>query len=170
MLAYDATRKRTVLAAGYGINSKVKADVWEFFPATATHSTFGTGCASTAEPPSLKYVTLPRIGQEFQLEIANMLPNKFGMLVVGASDKTWRGNSLPLNTGFMGMPNCSLLVSWDFAFLIWSSTGKIVWKINVPKDVHMIGSLFYTQAWVLDPKANAAQIATSNGGAGKVGI
>ena len=120
--------------------------------------------------PAIRNLTQPRIGRQFQLEISNLLPNKFGFLVIGESDKTWRSQTLPLNLGFMGMGNCQMLVSWDIAFPIWSGIGGAAWKVKVPNNPGLLGATFYNQAWVMDPKANAFGAAVSNGGKGILGL
>ena len=90
------------------------------------------------------------------MEISNMPPFKFGMLVFGVAQ-------LKLNLGFLGAPNCDLLVTYDIPLPIWSGGGKIVVNGTVPDNPALIGLTLYNQVWLQDPKANRAQIAMSNG-------
>ena len=87
----------------------------------------------------------------------------------GSADKSWRGKPLPLNLAFMGMPKCSLLVSWDLTAPVFALNTATTWKILVPMDSGLLGAEFFNQLWIQDASANPAGIATSNGGRGVVG-
>ncbi len=101
--------------------------------------------------------------------MSNMLPGQFGFLVFGASDQMWGNQKLPLNLGFMGMANCQMLAGWDLAFPFWTGAGRVVWKTSVPNSTSLMRWAFYNQVWVMDPAANSARIAVSNGGRGQIG-
>ncbi len=62
------------------------------------------------------------------------------------------------------------MVSWDHQVPILSSSGGTAsWQATVPSWTTLIGLDFFNQCWVLDSNANAAGIATSNGGRGTIG-
>jgi hypothetical protein len=60
--------------------------------------------------------------------------------------------------------------SWDLevGFMVRNARA---WNLtlNIPNDPTLQGMTFYNQAWVLDPKANAFGVGTSNGGKGVIG-
>jgi hypothetical protein len=134
----------------------------------ATYTTFGTGCAGTATPPMLVARTMPVPGQAFTLEIQNLRPGP-GFLVLGGSDKSWSGLSLPLDLGPIRMPGCNLLVSWETEFPIFALAGTYRFTVTVPEQIPLSGNTFFNQVWVLDANANPLGIATSNAGRGVIG-
>jgi hypothetical protein len=123
---------------------------------------YGQGCGSTATPPSLRTDLPPRIAGSFALDASNMLTNTSGVLVIGLSDKLWGTQTLPLGLGFMGMPRCQLLCSWDTQIGFTTTTGSWQPRFKVPKNFNLLGVPIYNQVWALDPKANFPGIATSN--------
>jgi len=72
----------------------------------------------------------------------------------------------------LGMPGCNLLVRPDVTLGLGSSSpaGTKEWITAIPNDTSLIGVVFYQQAAVLAPGANAAGVLGSNGGQGIVGI
>jgi len=102
--------------------------------------------------------------------VSNLGPLAPGILLFGVSDTTWNGIALPLDLTFLGMKGCNLLVSWDLELGFFARTGS-TWDLTltIPNDRTLAGLTFYNQAWVLDPKANAFGVGTSNGGKGVIG-
>jgi hypothetical protein len=138
-------------------------------PMLAAYTSFGTGCASTSLPTELTATTLPKIDTTFNLRVSNLGPFAPGILLFGFSDTTWGGVPLPLDLTFLGMSGCNLLVSWDLQVGFFPSGGKWDLPLTLPNDPTLEGLTFYNQAWVLDPKANAFGVGTSNGGKGVIG-
>ena len=149
-----------------------KGDTWEYrSPIPGSYSTFGSGCASTALPTALSATTLPKINTTFTLRVSNLQPFYPGLLLFGFSNSTWNGVPLPLDLSFLGMKGCNLLVSWDLQVAFYAGPSGGTWDLPlpIPKDPTLEGVTFYNQAWVLDPKANAFGVGTSNGGKGVIG-
>ena len=139
-------------------------------PPLASHKTFGSGCAGpNTKPPSLRATSRPIIGGVFALKLENLKPFSGGLLVLGVSNKRWGTTPLPLKLGFMRMPSCQLLVSWDLALPVFTQTKSITGLLTIPPDNGLLGFEFFTQLWILDSTANPAGIATSNGGKGVIG-
>lgn len=139
--------------------------------ARASYTVFGSGCAGSATPPSLKAAAAPRVGKLLSLEIGNLKPGTGGVLIVGNSDQSWNGAPLPLDLAFFGMPQCQLLVSWITEVGIFSTTGgTLKWNATLPNDPGLFGRGFYNQVWVLDGSANPRGIATSNGARAVIGL
>jgi hypothetical protein len=144
--------------------------VYVFSAATpGSYSTFGSGCAATTTPAALSATTLPKINTTFHLRVSNLRPLSPGILLFGFSDTTWNGIPLPLDLAFLGMNGCNLLVSWDLQ--LWFTPGGGSWDLplTLPNDPTLAGLIFYNQAWVMDAKANALGVGTSNGGKGVIG-
>jgi Lectin C-type domain len=127
----------------------------------ANVSYFGKGCAATMPVPGISS-TRPIAGRSFSIQIRNVRRMTGGVLVFGVSDRMWNGAKLPLAVGFLGMPGCSLLVSWDTEAPIFSGFGTTAtWRGTVPDKLFFHGKQFYAQAWVMDARANALGVATS---------
>lgn len=145
------------------------------FPGVVEHTaasfgTFGKGCGSSVPAPILAAKQVPVIGRPFSIQVANLKSPSAGLLLFGDSDKKWNGVSLPLNVSPLGMPGCSLLVSWDIEVVFLLRTGStLTWNVSIPVNPALCGRSFYVQAWVLDTKANPLGVATSNGGKGTIG-
>jgi len=172
-MAYDSARGRTVMFGGIFHQSPTKfADTWEYIgPSLSTFTSFGKGCAATTTPTALSATTLPRIGTTFTLSVSNLQPFYPGLLLFGFSNSTWNGVPLPLDLSFLGMNGCNLLVSWDLQVAFYAGPSGGTWDLPLPlpNDPTLAGLTFYNQAWVLDPKANAFGVGTSNGGKGVIG-
>jgi hypothetical protein len=139
---------------------------------SASYSIFGAGCASTTLPPALSATTLPKINTKFTLRVSNLAPFTVGILLFGLSDTTWNSVPLPLDLSFLGMNGCNLLVSWDVQdgpFSAPQTGGMVEMNYPMPNLRCLLGQAFYNQAWVIDAKANAFGVGTSNGGKGVIG-
>jgi hypothetical protein len=138
---------------------------------SASYSTFGSGCAAASTPTALSTTTLPKLGSTFNLRLSNLGPLAPGILLFGVSDTTWSGIPLPLDLTFLGMKGCKLLVSWDLEVNFTSprAGGSLDFPIPIPANSSLEGVTFYNQAWVIDAKANAFGVGTSNGGKGVIG-
>ncbi len=140
----------------------------------ASYKAFGTGCGSGSGGSvivPLLTASAPALGSNWQLDVTNLKPRTTGLLLFGFSKTIWGGNQLPLSLAFMGMPGCSLLVSFDVALPIGDQgNGRFRLLSPVPRNTAFKGSTFHNQVWVLDSAANAAGIATSNGGTAVIGL
>jgi hypothetical protein len=69
------------------------------------------------------------------------------------------------------MNGCNLLVSWNVEVNFTSprAGGVLDLPLPIPTKPTLQGLTFYNQAWVIDAKANAFGVGTSNGGKGVIG-
>jgi hypothetical protein len=150
--------------------SSVTFTAWQRAPQFATYSRYGQGCAGSLGTPTLGGAngSKPVLGGAFVVEVGN-LPLGIGLILFGESRTALGGLPLPLDLGLAGMPGCTLLASPDVNVLVASSgpTGTVTW--NIPASPSNFGTRFYTQAFALDPLANAGGFVASNGAAGQLG-
>ena len=132
---------------------------------------FGTGCQSTTTPITVSAVTPPRIGERFHLAVASIPTTPTGgVILLGGSNSNWGTIRLPFDLAFMGMPKCSLLVSWDVEIPFFVTSGTTFdWKVTIPYEPLLLGSRLFGQVWLLDAKANSARVAVTHGLALKLG-
>ena len=131
---------------------------------TATSTTFGRGCGSSAVPPTLHVLRPPSLGETVLVEARDFVPNQAGLMVLGASNRTWNGAKLPLDLGLMNMTGCSLLVSFDMSIGLASyADGRASFAAQIPRTTTIVGVTAFAQCWMLDPRANATGISTSDG-------
>lgn len=132
------------------------------------YDVFGSGCGSGPIVPGIRMLDTPRVGGVLRLEVRNLPPVRLGLLLLGASDRAWGSVPLPMALDFFQMPGCSLLTSWDLQAPVWSGDGILTHAFAIPDTPSAVGFQFFNQCWVLDEKANARGVATSNGGTGRV--
>jgi len=154
-------------------------ETWEFFgPAIAEASPFGSGCPGTnGLVPRIRRRlgenSRPRHGQDFRVFLSG-LPDAPGpsIGILGFSNTIWRdtGFALPDDLGWIGMPGCKLLVSFDRAVAL-AATGGVSedWVLRVPADPSFIGFEFFLQGLAIDPGTNTIGVTLSNGLAGVIG-
>ncbi len=158
-LAYDSARARTVLFGGTaGANgSRVGLnETWEYFhPTPATAVPFGTPCPGSAGTPSLSAVPgqLPWLGENFDIELANLRPLSTVALLLGGSNTLYGVFVLPQNLGWLGAPLCDLLVSIDASFFGVMS-GRGAFRLAIPLVPALAGGRVFAQSLVLDTNAN----------------
>jgi hypothetical protein len=170
-VVYDRAHARTVLFGGFD-GKLTLGDTWTYGPVSpASHTPFGAGCAGSAGVPALDAAPgqLPWLGDLFTLRVENLPPGNPGLLWLGTSRSAWGALTLPLDLTPLGMNGCALRVSGDFAFPFFSLTGSAAVPLSIPVDASLLGRLFFTQALVVDPGANAFGATTSNGGEGAIG-
>jgi len=111
--------------------------------------------------------SLPRIGQTFSLQIGNAPFQGQIFLFLGFSNSDFGGTPLPFSLAPFGANGCNVLCSGDQTFLLPNLLGTSVWNASVP---NLPGVVFYNQAFVFDPAANAFGVTASNAGRGLVGL
>jgi hypothetical protein len=167
VLAFDAARGRTVL-----FGSSSFTDTWEYGPVTpGTWVPFGTGCAGSAGVPVLAGVSelRPYPGNNLTVEVAPVPANTAAVFSLGLSRTQWSGLSLPLPLDNLGMPGCALFASDDASMLRFAAGSVASLTIPIPNNQVFVGLTFYTQAFALDPSANAAGATASNAAAATIG-
>jgi hypothetical protein len=174
-MTIDTLRNRVVLYGGSHGNLQTHYnETWEFEGApAASYSTFGTGCAGSADIPALAPVTgsLPRSGQNFAVELTNLPPAGgvgFALLAMGLGNTTWSGLPLPLDLGPYGMPTCLAYIRVDGTVLLSHSTGTASHGMTIPTGFD--GVKFYQQGFAIDPQAgNPIGATVSNAGEAVIG-
>ena len=128
----------------------------------ATFTTFGTSCAGTAGAPVLAPLgaSLPRLGTTFSTTVSplSFTSTPFGLL--GGSNTTWRGLSLPLDLTLIGMQGCNLHVSVDVSMRLPMAGGNATWDLPIPNMTALLGQTLYQQAFVIDLNSATSNAAT----------
>jgi len=114
---------------------------------------FGTGCGPTSPVPTLDLETgTPALGDTYTLLAAELGRNSTVVHMLGASNTTWNGLSLPFNLAILGYPSCNLFVSPDL-FLAGGSSdarGEARLPITVPNRPVLRGRRLYHQTLAID--------------------
>ena len=119
--------------------------------------------------PALANFGLPELNSNFQLRLTAARPNATGLLLIGASDKTWNSVQLPLDLGPFGATNCLLLASGEIPIGITTSAqGAFTNMFSVPNNPSLFNLVFYNQ-YVISDSANTFGLVFSNAGRGKIG-
>jgi hypothetical protein len=134
----------------------------------ATYVEYGAGCAGSLGTPTLSATpgSLPIQGSNFQVEIRNM-PIDLAIMTVTLESSFHGGMPLPLP--IPSAPGCSLLVSPLVNSVVVGSGGVGTWAWSVPSSPAFFGTMFYNQAFVLDPGANQLGVVTTNAAQGRLG-
>ena len=127
------------------------------------------GAMSGGAVPEMRHLAAPLLGAPFALQLSAARPNATGLLFLGASDRAWRGLTLPFDLTGLGAPGCRLIASGDLQFAMTTDArGGATWSVRVPGDPGLLGSAFYSQFLITDP-ANPFGVVVSNGAAGRIG-
>ncbi len=114
--------------------------------------------------PVLSAKGVPEVGGSFTLELAQAKPRAVAGILAGLSNTRWNGLNLPFDLAALGAPGCNLLVGLDLMIpTVTGSSGAAALRISVPNDKALIQSVLYWQGMILDPQANRAGIAWTNG-------
>lgn len=134
----------------------------------ASYSTFGTGCTGSLGVPTLQPISMPRIGQNLNV-LVNGLPQNLCFLVTGWSNTQFPLGSLPYSLAAFGAPSCLARVSNDTTQLLIGTNTIAFASMALPNNPGLLGAVFYHQALVLDPPANALGATMSNAAAASIG-
>lgn len=173
-MTFDPVHSRFVLFGGTNNASapwlNELGDTWEFdLGAGAAYSTYGTGCAGSRGVPALapQNNSLPRIGQTFELHVGNLPFTGPAFLFLGFSNTAYGPTPLPFGLAPLGAPGCSILASGDALLLLTNVLGNAAFLQPIP---NVPGTVFFTQAFALDPTANALGVTSSNAGQATIGF
>ena len=121
--------------------------------------------------PLLSSDETPQIGNDFPVKLSQARPFAAAVVVLGFSDSSWSGYSLPLDLAFLGAPGCSLLTS-VFSSSVESvgADGTAKFTYQIPLQLNLIGLHFYNQWAVSDRTVNPFHFVFSNAGAGVIGV
>ncbi len=123
--------------------------------ATAGYGFFGAGC-----PNSLGFISSltpsgrPQIGTTLSVTIDN-LPTSGTVMCTGFSNTMSLFGPLPFDATPIGAPGCYLRVSTEAVLFLQGVNNTAIWNFVIPNDAVFLGQLFYSQALVIDPAANA---------------
>ena len=116
----------------------------------------GTGCPGSAGVPTLSLSGLPWLGDTVDLLIGNVAPTAAPFTLVGFSNTSWSGGSLPASLVGFGFPACNLLVSPDATVL---ALGPV--PLAIPSGVHLAGVGVFAQGAVLEVVASTLTLGMS---------
>ena len=109
------------------------------------------------------------MGGAFALALGG-LPVGGALVATGLSaSATTSGLPLPLDLSALGMSGCSQLVDAFVVDFVSGGGGSATWSWTLPTQPSLFGAVFYNQAFVLDPAANAFGWTATNAGVGVLG-
>jgi hypothetical protein len=131
---------------------------------------YGAGCrGSNQQVPSLTNTGLPRLNQQFTVDLSQAVPSRPAFLFFGLSRTQWLTLRLPFDLTPIGAP-CMVLSSGEIQFpTAVGATGNASVRFSVPNNMSLIGAPFFNQYWITDPGNNPLNLSASNGGAGVIG-
>jgi hypothetical protein len=119
-------------------------------------------CGSGGPVPVISNVGLPRINNQFSVDLANALASSPSLFAIGTTR-----TAIPLAAA--GAPGCTLYT--NIALILGqttSATGTVSTKFSVPNDSRLIGVTLFGQYAINDP-VNGLGLAFSPGGEIKIG-
>lgn len=153
-------------------SATVGLDNVEFAPvrAAATYVPYGAGCAGSLGVPTLQSVlgALPALGGTLQVHVDHV-PNGFAVMISGLSNTQSGAVSLPFDLSVLGMNGCQLYAEQLLLAGVPATGTAATWSLVIPALPTLAGQVFYNQAAVFDPTANAFGLVMSNAGAATLG-
>lgn len=126
-------------------------------------------CTGPAAVPVLSNLDLPRVGQQFRLQITGGDPNSVGFVIWALSGSNWNGLPTPFDLAPFGAPFCFVHTSTNESLLLLldpAGTGQFA--AMLPANNALLGVQFFNQAAV-STTANSLTLLTTNMGRGVVG-
>ncbi|MDA0372419.1 MAG: M20/M25/M40 family metallo-hydrolase [Planctomycetota bacterium] len=122
----------------------------------------------TRTSPSMGNDGVPIVGRSFALTLSQAAPGAVTALLIGTSDQSFGGISLP--APLPGAPGCSLLVAPErIDQRAADGAGSARVDLPVPGDPALIGVDVFHQWVVIDAGANALGLAVSEGARTRIG-
>ena len=122
------------------------------------------------QPPRHTFRGRPILASTLHLELSHAATSSPVVLIVGLSNASWFGLTLPFDLGVYGAPGCTLAVGLDIPIaLVTSHEGTASLPALIPNDSSLIALPLFTQFAVVDPGANALGLVSSNGLAMRLG-
>ncbi|MEM7203069.1 MAG: hypothetical protein AAF628_22605 [Planctomycetota bacterium] len=169
-MAFDEKRRRIVMTGGFASGTPGTQETWEYYTtAPALFSTFGRGCEGSAGTPTLALENgqWPWLGDTFELRADNLPASAPLAMLLGTSDTTFAGATLPLP--LPRVANCSLRVSPDVVLGVANQGGTATWQLDIPDDPALRGGILFEQLVVVDPPSSALGLTLTPGGRAKIG-
>lgn len=156
-MTYDPQRACIVLFGNDG--------TWEYGPSQmASCVPYGLGCGAGATPVlASDRGSVPWLGGTFQSKLTNLGSSGPGFVMLGDSKSVWGSYALPLDLGFIGMTNCSLLANPLLSFGVGNVGGSASWSLTLPNYQRYAGASLYAQGGGMNGSANPLGIVVSNG-------
>lgn len=163
----DGDSRADLIVGGPGIPAR--GDACLYAPLQPRFDTYGAGCAGVAGIPRLAATGAARLGQSFQLNIDRLASLRVGVVLFGASDRSWQGMNLPADLTPFGMPGCQLLASAEVMVDVSTQLGATRVTAQVPAEPVLLRARIFHQCLSIDETANALGIVVSNGGITTIG-
>ena len=171
-MAFDAGRGH-VLVQGGEDGATFRSDTWALAtPSPASYTSFGTGCGGAIGVPRLdaEPYRLPWLGDPFTVRASNVAPSAAGaFMFTGFSNTQWGSTPLPFALAPFGMSGCQLHVELFVVYPMTRRGNEWTWSLAIPTTPGLLGLVFYNQAIVVEPGANAAGAIVTAGAAARIG-
>ena len=182
--AYDSTRRKFYTFGGASAGGFSNQTHEYNASCTAIFSQFGVGCptsvgiatVSPADPDGEQGPlppSLPRLGQTYTMQFANLPTVGFIFVIVGLSNTSLSGIPLPIDLSILGLVGCHLHTSNEvLQALLIPPSGLVTFNVPIPPPPG--GNVFlnmplYSQALIFDALAPNGAGGTSRGGVGVIG-
>jgi hypothetical protein len=152
-----------IYSANYLANGDLKSTpMWEFGVNLASFIRFGPSVCPFPDPPVLRgYQSQPALGTTFEARVESVSSVITGV-ILGLSDTTWGGGSLPFDLVAVGTnPNCLLRVSPD-VLLTLGYGQSLPWFLPVPSSAVFLGYTMYAQGFTWGLGTFPTNISLSN--------
>lgn len=162
-VAWYGPQQRFVL---YGGNYVQMGDLratpmWEFGSDLASFVRWGPSVCPSIDPPVLRAVNQPAIGQTFQANVESF-SWVHGFVLVGLSTTAWNGGTLPFDLAVYGTwPNCMLRVSPDSSSYLGFGLAT-PWSLAIPNDLGLVGTEFHLQGFTFGAGNFPTNLSTAN--------
>ena len=154
---------KTYQFGGFSPSTNFLQETYEWTtPTVASFGTAGAPCPSSAGNPTLTATSLPWGGTDLAVSVGNLPSRTLPFLVVGLSDTTWMGVSLPASLGLVGATGCFLRASPDVALRGTVRNGRADFAFGIPDDPALYGATLFVQGLILE---NVNLFATARGDA-----
>ena len=126
-------------------------------------SAFGSSCPGSLGPLFIAPIggKQPWAGSSWSVGIAPVPMPGLTFLAMGFSSTSWAGGALPFDLTASGLPQCTLWID-PLAVLTTMTTSSVAeWHLALPTDPALLGAVFYTQGFAVDPGVNMRSLITS---------
>lgn len=169
---YDASKHLVVDYRVYGNDNGNQAWAYAIDRASfySERETFGQSCDTSGAKTPEHTVSGAELGGSWTISLTKGLPNADGALMLGISNSSWNGATLPISLGFLGATNCSLWIGPVVSVPVrLNSGGNLSVTLRPPFELSFYGGKVYTQIAFADLFAPGS-IVTTNGAAATLGV
>lgn len=108
----------------------------------------------------------PVIGTTFSVRISRLPTSPANLTFMIVSPTVL---PVPADLDPIGMPGSLLYIAPTAVIPVQNTGGTAVWSVAIPNDRNLVGTEFFTQAFVLDPGLNALGVGVSDAGEAVIG-